>query len=280
MQIGKYNIHSIKTGTFALDGGAMFSIVPKTIWSRKIEADDKNRIVMEMRALLICGEGRNILVDTGIGDKFSKKHSEIYKIDQSNANTELSLKKHGLAARDITDVILTHLHFDHAGGATRMVGGELIPAFPNANYHIQKAHLSLAKNPTDKDIGSFRKENFEPLESSGRLKVVEGEFEIFPNIFLLIYNGHTTGQQIVNIADGKDTVVYCADLVPTASHIPTHYIMSYDLYPLTAIEEKKQFLTRAAKEGWALFFEHDPCIEAVKIVETDKGFAIKEKIVL
>lgn len=280
MKIGDYHIHSIETGTFALDGGAMFGIVPKPIWEKKIPSDERNRIVMALRCMLIMGNNRNILVDTGIGDKFSKKYTEIYKIDQSEINISASLKKHGLTNKDITDVILTHLHFDHAGGATCLSDGELRLSFPNAAYYIQKDNLDLADNPSEKDIGSYRKENFEPLKKSGNLEIIKGELEIFPNIFLFISNGHTLGLQHVKVSDGNKTIIYCADMIPTVSHLPIPYIMGYDLFPLTIIEEKKRLLKNAEEGDWMLFFEHDPDVGVIKVKKGEKVFEIKGKIEL
>lgn len=280
MNIGEYRVFSIETGTYALDGGAMFSIVPKTIWNRKNPADDRNRVDLALRTLLIMGDKHNILVDVGIGDKFSKKHTDIYKIDFSKNSLTSSLKKHGLTVEDITDVILTHLHFDHAGGATCLKDGNLVPTLPNANHYIQKENFKLANNPTPKDIGSYRKENFEPLAKSGKLKIIDSGCELFPGISLIISNGHTLGQQLVKVTDGNNTLLYCADAIPSTSHIPVPYIMSYDLFPLTIMEEKKNLLTSAAEENWILFFEHDLKEEAVKIKKGEKKFEIKERILL
>ena len=280
MKIGDYEIHSIETGTFVLDGGAMFGIVPKTIWDRKIPADEKNRIDMALRCLLIVGNKRRILVDVGIGDKCSKKFSEIYKIDLTSCNIRKSIKEYGLTVEDITDVILTHFHFDHVGGATYLKAGNLLPVFPNATYYIQNEHYALAHNPSEKDKGSFRNENFEPLEEAGKLKIISGEFEIFPDVSLIVSNGHTVGQQLVKVSNGVDTLVYCADLIPTSAHIPLPYVMSYDLYPLVTIDEKKKLLHNASEGDWILFFEHDPLVEAVKVKKGEKGFEISEIVKL
>lgn len=280
MKIGNYNVYTIETGTYALDGGAMFSIVPKTIWNRKNPADERNRIDLALRCLLIVGDGHNILVDVGIGDKFSKKYSEIYKIDFTQNSLLKSLAKHNLAFEDITDVILTHLHFDHAGGATFIDNGTLKPTFSNATYYIQKDNIVLAGNPTKKDVGSYRKENFEPLDNTGKLKIIEGHTELFPGISLIISNGHTTGQQLVKVSDDNNTLIYCADLIPTISHLPASYIMSYDLYPLTVIEEKINILNDAANEDWILFLEHDLNVEAVKVQKGEKNFEVKAKVKL
>ena len=280
MKIANYNVYTINTGTYALDGGAMFSIVPKTIWNRKNPADERNRIDLALRTLLIVGNGHNILVDVGIGDKFSKKNSEIYKINFTENNLISSLKEHGLSAEDITDIILTHLHFDHAGGATYSRNGVLKPTFPNATYYVQHENNVLANNPTIKDIGSYRSENIIPLIKSGKLKTISGSVELFPNISMIISNGHTLGQQLVKISDNDNTLVYCADLIPDTSHLPVHYIMSYDLHPLTIMEEKRTFLEKAAGEDWILFFEHDINVEAARIKKTDEKFEIDTKIKL
>ena len=280
MKIGDYEIHSIETGTFALDGGAMFGIVPKTIWDKKLTADESNRIDMALRCMLITGNNRNILVDTGIGNKFPKKYAEIYKIHHDETNIGTSLKKHGLSINDITDVILTHFHFDHAGGATCFSDGDLKPAFPNATYYIQKDNIDLAYNPSEKDIGSYREENFEPLKESNKLEILKGEIEIFPNISIFVSNGHTIGLQHVKVSADDKTIVYCSDMIPTTAHLPIPYVMGYDLFPLTTIEEKKRFFYKAAEGDWMLFFEHDPYIEAIKVRKGEKGFEIKETVEL
>ena len=280
MKIGDYEIHSIETGTFALDGGAMFGIVPKTIWNKKLHADENNRIDMALRCMLITGNNRNILVDTGIGSKFPKKYTEIYEIHQDKINISTSLKKYQLSVNDITDVILTHFHFDHAGGATSFSDGELKPSFPNATYYIQKDNFELANNPSEKDMGSYRKENFEPLKESSKLEILKGEGEIFPNISLFISNGHTIGLQHVKVSAEDKTIVYCSDMIPTTAHLPTAYVMSYDLFPLTTIKEKKRLLQQAEEGNWMLFFEHDPNIEVIKVKKGEKGFEIKETIEL
>lgn len=278
MKIGDYKIAALDTGTFALDGGAMFGIVPKTIWNRKNPADEKNRIDMALRCMLIVGAGRTIVVDAGIGGKFSAKHTEIYKVDVNKSDIHKSLDEHGIAVDDVTDVILTHLHFDHAGGATYLEDGIAQPTFANATYYVQKDHLTLAQNPSEKDKGSFRAENFEPLLEAGRLKVISGEQELLPGVSLIISNGHTTGQQLVKVSDGASTLVYCADLIPTSSHLPIPYVMSYDIFPVTTISEKKKLLHDASEGDWMLFFEHDPVVEIVKIKKGQKGFEIKEVV--
>jgi glyoxylase-like metal-dependent hydrolase (beta-lactamase superfamily II) len=272
MKIGNYQLYSIETGRFALDGGAMFGVVPKPLWAKTNVPDDRNRIELAARALLIIGNGRKILVDNGNGPKFTEKQIDIYRLDMSQYELQRSLQRHGLKTDDITDVILTHLHFDHAGGSTYRENGEIKPAFRNAKYYVQKAHWQQAMSPTEKDRGSFMPDDFMPLKEHGVLEFVEGEFEIFPNISLLIMNGHTAAQQLPKISDGKNTVLYCCDLFPTTAHIPLPYIMAYDLRPLTTLEEKKKILSKACEEQWTLFFEHDPKTVAGSVKRSEKGF--------
>ena len=278
MNIGKYELTSIETGRFALDGGAMFGVVPWVFWSKTNPPDERQRITLAARCLLIRGEGKTILVDTGNGNKWNDKLKDIYRLDNSKFTLEDSLSKAGVKPEDVTDVILTHLHFDHCGGSTKIVNGKLEPTFPNATYYVQKAHWNLSQNPTDRDRASFMKDDFQILHERGMLKFTEGEQEIFPGISVVVCNGHTMAQQLPKITDGKNTLLFICDLVPTTSHIPFPYIMGYDLRPLVTLEEKKRILPLAEKEGWSLFFEHDPETIAVKLQKSEKGYSIKEKL--
>lgn len=281
MKIGPYELHSIETGEFALDGGAMFGIIPKVLWEKKIPADSKNRISLRLRALLISGGGKNILVDDGIGTKDDEKFSSIYKIDHSRFALESSLSKCNLTRNDITDVILTHFHFDHAGGSTRIDdSGKIVPAFPNATYYIQKKNLAWAKDPSEKDQASFTKENFEPLIKAHLLKELEGPCELYPGIEILVVEGHTPAQQLVKVTDGKATLLYCGDLIPTSAHVPIPWVMGYDNHPITTLDEKRKILERAVNEKWILFFEHCPIMAACRPLKTQKGFDCGEKIEL
>lgn len=271
MKIGPYEILPVETGRFALDGGAMFGVVPKPLWSRSNPPDDRNRIELAARALLVRDGRRTILVDNGNGTKFTDKQKDIYRLDTSSSDLISSLANHGCVPGDITDVVLTHLHFDHAGGSTVISGGKAVPAFPNARYHVQKAHWEQAMNPTPRDRGSFMPDDYLPLRDEGVLFFVEGEAEIFPGFRVLVMNGHTAAQQLPLISDGRQTLLYCCDLLPTASHIPLPYIMAYDLRPMTTLEEKKNILERAEREGWILFFEHDPAIAAGRVKKGERG---------
>lgn len=276
MKIGKYEIHSIKSGIFKLDGGAMFGVVPKVLWNKTNSSDELNRINLATRSLLLISEKRKVLVDTGIGNKFDDKFKTIYAVENHGIDDALRMK--GFDPDQITDVIITHLHFDHTGGSTKKLGDEIIPTFKNAKYYIQKAQYEWALNPSDKDKASYLKEDFIPIKDFNQLVLTEGNFQLDDEIEIIISNGHTPFQQHLKISDGKTTVFYCGDLIPTSSHIPYPYVMSYDLFPLTTIEEKKKILPQAYEENWILFFEHDPNISAVTLKGGKKGFEVDQII--
>lgn len=282
MKIGQYTVHTFDTGDFALDGGAMFGVVPKTLWTRAYHTGDElNRIDMTARSLLIKGNGKVILIDTGCGHKMSEKLESIYRVDYSRASVKHSLEMHEVSFEDITDVILTHLHFDHVGGATtKTKTGEIIPTFPNATYHVQKEQLQWAKAPTDKDRASFMPENWEPLIANGMLNTLEGDGELFQGINVQRVYGHTCGLQVVHIMDDEKHIVFPADLIPTAAHVPVPYVMGYDNFPLTSMEEKQDLLSDAAEQGWILCFEHDAFTTAGTVKRTEKGFSFDQKMSL
>jgi glyoxylase-like metal-dependent hydrolase (beta-lactamase superfamily II) len=281
MEAGNIEITPIEYGRFKLDGGAMFGVVPKPLWERVALPDDENRIDMATRGMLIRAGARKILVDTGIGDKMSEKLNRIYAVDFSRFSLENSLKQVGLSYEDITDVILTHLHFDHTGGSTRIDDDEnIIPTFPNATYWLQRQQYDWALSPSDRDRASFMPVNYVPLYEKGCLELLEGERELFPGISVIPVHGHTFGQQLIKVADGSEAVLFCADLCPTAAHIPLPYIMGYDLQPLVTLEEKKNILPRVVEEEWTVFFEHDPNIIMAKVEKTDKGFKLAEELMV
>ena len=278
MKIGNYEIHPIETGRFALDGGAMFGVVPKPFWEKTNPADEKNRIALAARALLLVGNGKKILIDVGNGSKYNEKLTSIYKFDTSSCDLVSSLKEHHITPAEITDVILTHLHFDHAGGSTFYDNGEVNPTFPKARYYVQREHWRAANNPTERDKASFFKEDFMPLQFHGQVEHADGEGEIFPGISVRIMNGHTTALQCPLITDGTTTLFYCADLMPTAAHVNLPWIMAYDLRPLVTLEEKRRILNQAVDENWILFFEHDPTTEAVRVMRTEKGIVVDTQV--
>jgi glyoxylase-like metal-dependent hydrolase (beta-lactamase superfamily II) len=276
--LGRFTLHEVRDGTFALDGGAMFGVVPRPLWEKKFTPDAKNRIRMALRCLLIVDGKRRVLVDDGIGQKWDDKHREMYGIDHSAFDLDRELARAGLGRDDITDVVLTHLHFDHAGGTTRAEGGALALTFPKATYHLQRRNWKWAHQPSEKDLGSFRAENFDALEKSGRLHLIEGQTELYPGIDLFVSEGHTVGLQLVRVTGGDDSLVYCGDLVPTTAHLRASWIMAYDLYPLTVIEEKKMILANAVEEGSILFFEHDPEVAACT-VKDEGGQVVVDRVI-
>lgn len=294
LEIGPYRIKPVPTGVFGLDGGAMFGTVPRVLWEKTNPPDAHNRIQMEARALLLDGgpdknQGhRRILIDCGIGgdfiakygEKLGSKFAEMYAVSEGNS-IEKNLNSLGISAGDITDVILTHLHFDHAGGATCERNGRLVPTFPNAKYYIQRANLETARHPNMREKASYFAPNFQPLIDAGVLTVLDGDQEnLLPGVSVKVTNGHTQGQQTVRVSDDNSTLVYCGDLIPTSTHVRLAWVMGYDLQPLTLIEEKKEVLTPAAQNGWYLFFEHDPYLDAVQVEEKKGDFAVKERLTL
>ncbi len=281
-------IYSIETGLFKLDGGAMFGVVPKSIWNGLNPADERNLCTWALRCLLIEDEGRLILIDTGLGTKQDQKFFGHYHL-HGNDTLDDSLSKHGFHRDDITDVLLTHLHFDHCGGAIKWEGESLVPAFKNATYWSNREHWEWAVNPNDREKASFLKENILPIQESGRLKFIDvpaavegqiGSTSFSKNIAVSFVNGHTKSMMLPQIKYGDKTIVYMADLLPSASHIPLPYIMGYDMFPLTTLEEKKTFLTEAADNNYILFFEHDAQTECCNVEQTEKGIKVKDRFSL
>ncbi|MBX2820399.1 MAG: MBL fold metallo-hydrolase [Rhodothermaceae bacterium] len=273
--IGPYTLRTIEAGRFGLDGGAMFGIVPKPLWERRIPADSKNRIPLNMRCLLIEGEGRLMLVDNGLGDKYDQKFGSIFGVDTEYAELHRSLHAAGVSAEDITDVIITHLHFDHCGGTTSRDGDALRMVFKNATHHVQKSHWEWAQVPNIRERNSFLKENLEPMGASGQLRLLSGTAEIAPGIEVFAVSGHTEGMQLVKLSDGEHTLVYAADLIPTHAHVPMAWNMAYDIHPLKTIQEKEVVLEQAVREGWSLFLEHDPEVEVISLKRSDRGIAVE-----
>jgi len=277
-ELGPFKLYVIETGRFRLDGGAMFGVVPKTLWSRYIEPDDKNRIQMGMRCLLIQSQntGRIYLIDTGIGHKFNEKFEKIYAIDHDHSDLIPSLDYHGFSREDITDIIFTHLHFDHCGGAAEFSHSTDRPEiiFPNANLWITKDHWETATQPNARETASFLDENIEPLKKSNHLKLVDGNHTYEDGLSTIIANGHTIGQQLPKIEANGKTIIFTADLLPTAVHVPLPWVMGYDMYPADTLTEKEHFLEQAIKHSWFLFLEHDANNEIIKIKKTDNKYSV------
>jgi glyoxylase-like metal-dependent hydrolase (beta-lactamase superfamily II) len=272
-------LYSVNTGYFKLDGGAMFGVVPKSIWNKINPADENNLCSWALRCLLIEDGNRLILVDNGNGDKQDARFFSHYYL-HGDDTLEKSLLKHGFHKDDITDVFLTHLHFDHCGGSIVREGDKLVPAFKNATYWSNKAHWDWAVNPNEREKASFLKENILPIQESGRLKFLEvapfpgsrlGETQFTDNISVRFVSGHTEAMMLPQIRYGNKTIVYMADLLPSAGHIPMPYVMAYDMFPLTTLNEKRTFLKEAFENKYILFFEHDPQIECCDLHQTEKG---------
>ena len=277
-------LYSINTGYFKLDGGAMFGVVPKTIWNKINPADENNLCSWALRCLLIRDGDRLILVDNGNGNKQDAKFWSHYYL-HGDDTLEKSLAKYGFTTNDITDVILTHLHFDHCGGSIIYQGEKLVPAFKNATYWSNKEHWKWATEPNEREKASFLKENILPIKESGQLKFIEtaeskdgklGQTKFSENISLRFVSGHTESMMLPQIYYNGKTVVFMADLLPSAGHIPLPYVMAYDMFPLKTLEEKKSFLKEAIENNYILFFEHDLKHECCILQQTERGIRSKE----
>ncbi len=274
------NVYSINTGYFKLDGGAMFGVVPKSIWNNINPADENNLCSWALRCLLIEDGNRLTLIDNGIGDKQNEKFFSHYYL-HGDDSLDKSLAAHGFSKDDITDVILTHLHFDHCGGSIIREGEKLLPAFKHAVYWSNARHWKWATEPNDREKASFLKENILPIKESGQLKFIESEGQHFPdNIVIRQVFGHTEAMMLPQISYKGKTILYMADLLPSAGHIPIPYIMGYDMFPLTTLNEKKSFLLEALQNDYILFFEHDPKIECCNLQLTEKGIRMKDRFLL
>jgi len=270
-------LHTIDTGFFKLDGGAMFGVVPKSIWNRTNPADENNLCTWALRCLLIEDGNRLILVDTGVGNKQDEKFFSHYYL-HGDATLDSSLAAKGFSRDDITDVFLTHLHFDHAGGAVVREGEKLVPAFKNATYWSNRQHWDWAINPNEREKASFLKENILPIQESGRLKFipVEDGFQFTENIRVRFVYGHTDAMMLPLISYKNKQVLYAADLVPSTGHIPLAYVMGYDMFPLKTLQEKKIILNEAVENQYILYFEHDPVNECCTLQQTEKGARLKD----
>lgn len=282
-------LYTINTGYFKLDGGAMFGVVPKSIWNKINPSDENNLCNWAMRSLLIEDGNRLILIDNGIGDKQDAKFFSYYYL-HGDDTLDKSLAKHGFNRNDITDVILTHLHFDHCGGSIVREGDKLVPAFKNATYWSNAKHWDWAVHPNDREKASFLKENILPIRESGQLQLIEtpsqqdspqlGSTSFNDSISMRFVDGHTEAMMLPQIQYGDKTIVYMADLLPSAGHIPIPYVMAYDMFPLTTLHEKKSFLTEAVQNDYVLFFEHDPQIECCLLQQTERGIRAGESFKL
>jgi glyoxylase-like metal-dependent hydrolase (beta-lactamase superfamily II) len=255
--LGDIKVHVLSDGGFALDGGAMFGVVPRVVWEKSDPPDEKNRVALGLNVALVESGGKRILVDTGMGDKWGEKESRIYRLDRSTTLLG-SLRALGMAPEDVDVVVNTHLHFDHAGGNTRHVDGRTVPTFPRARYVVQMGEWEDATHPHERSRASYRDENFVPLAEARQLETVQGEVEVAPGVRVVPVGGHTAYHQMVVVEGGGKTLAIPTDLLPTASHLPLPFVMGYDLFPVGTLQAKRRLLERAAREGWDLIFYHDP----------------------
>jgi glyoxylase-like metal-dependent hydrolase (beta-lactamase superfamily II) len=268
VRIGDIEVVPLSDGTFRLDGGAMFGVVPKTLWGPRVDVDEDNRIPLGLTPLLVRTNGLNVLVDAGIGDKLSDKARRIYVVDQT-VSLERSLAEAGLQPRDIDVVIATHLHFDHAGGFTTVADGRATPRFPRARHFIRRGEWDDAMNPNERTRASYHLENYAPLAEAGLVEFIEDDGEVLPGVSVWRTGGHTQHHQVVRFDSSGQTGVFLADLIPTAAHLPEPWVMGYDLFPLETLSAKKHWIRLAVDGEYVIFFEHDPVIQAGRITVAD-----------
>jgi len=273
MQFGDYRIEVIPDCEFRLDGGAMFGVVPRNLWSKACPPDEQNRIRMNMNCLFIDAGSERILIDTGIGDKWSEKYRAMYGIDRRRSLDESLRSIAGLGVEDISIVINTHLHFDHAGGNTIFnESREAVPAFPDARYFVSRAEYEHAESPSERDRASYLPENWRPLKAADRLELKEAEYEVVPGLRMETHAGHNRSMQCVRLERDGKTLFGFADLVPMRAHVPFAWIMGFDLYPVETLEAKKKLLPQAAREDWTCLFYHDPDHPLGKIIVDEEKF--------
>jgi glyoxylase-like metal-dependent hydrolase (beta-lactamase superfamily II) len=268
VKLGELEFHIISAGQVLLDGGAMFGVIPKPMWEKKVPADARNRITLSMNSLLIHAGGKRVLVETGAGGKMSAKFRDIYGID--GPFLDEGLRHHGLGPGDIDIVVNTHLHFDHCGGNTRVERDRVIPAFPNARYLVHRGEYQHALNPTERDRASYLPENYAPVEAAGQWTLLDGELcQVAPGVELVLLPGHTANMFGVKLTGGGQTAFLFGDLVPMTAHLPLPWIMGYDLYPMTTLENKKRWIPEVAREGWLALFAHDGRTPSAYLRERD-----------
>src|SRR6184192_51311 len=277
MKVGAFDIQPVTDGRFRLDGGAMFGVVPKILWEKCCQPDEQNRISLGLNCLLIRAGRKNILVDTGLGDKEDAKFQEIFAVERIPTLRD-SLKLQGLAPEDIHMVVNTHLHFDHAGGNTVRENGAIVPTFPRAKYFVQRGEYEDAARANERTRASYRRENFTPVAHVDQWEFMDGETELVPGVSVVVTEGHTRHHQSIKIESEGQIAFYLGDLIPTVSHLPLPYIMGYDLYPLQTLETKRWVLDRAFDENWLLVFEHDPKVLMGRVRKDVEGKFYLEEV--
>jgi glyoxylase-like metal-dependent hydrolase (beta-lactamase superfamily II) len=270
MRFGSLRLDLLDGGRFRLDGGAMFGVVPKTLWEKKFPADERNRVVLAAHCLLVRGPDFTALVESGLGEKWDAKARDMYAIEDLPPLGE-ALAALGVSLEQVDALLLSHLHFDHAGGATRREKGRLARAFPNATLYVQETELAHARHPNERDRASYDSANWEPYAEAGRLEPLSGETEIRPGLTAVPLPGHSPGMQAVRVESAGETAFFFADALPTSAHVPIPWIMAYDLYPVELIQNKKRLTDRAAAEGWLSIFYHDPDVPWGRIVDEANG---------
>ncbi len=265
MKLGDLEFHVFSTGRLLLDGGAMFGVIPRPMWEKKMQPDARNRITLSMNSFLIHAGGKRILVETGAGEKMTAKLRDIYGLDGPFLDD--GLRRYGLRPEDIDIVLDTHLHFDHCGGNTRIEMDKIVPAFPNARYFVQRGEFEHAMNPNERDRASYFPENYAPLEAAGMFSLLDGDREIAPGVEVIRLPGHNADMQGVKLTGGGKTAFLFADLVPTTAHLPIPWIMGYDLYPMMTLENKKRWIPEVVQEGWLALFAHDARVPAAYLRE-------------
>jgi glyoxylase-like metal-dependent hydrolase (beta-lactamase superfamily II) len=275
MKFGDYRVEIIPDCEFRLDGGAMFGVVPRNLWERVAPPDEQNRIRMNMNCLFVEAGQERVLIDTGIGEKWPDKQRTMYGIDRQRTLADSLKAVAGVAPEEITIVVNTHLHFDHAGGNTRLDdSGKAVPAFPNARYFISRAEYEHAEAPSERDRASYLPDNWRPLKEAGQLELKDGDYEVVPGLRMETHAGHNRSMQCARLEQNGQTLFGFADLVPMRAHVPFAWVMGYDLYPVETVEAKKKLLPQAAHENWTCLFYHDPEQALGRIVEEHGKFSV------
>jgi glyoxylase-like metal-dependent hydrolase (beta-lactamase superfamily II) len=272
--VGAARVSVLHDGTIALDGGAMFGVVPRVVWEKRDPPDERNRVTLGLNVALIESGGKRVLVDTGMGDRWSEKEVRMYAIDRSTTLLG-GLRARGLAPEDIDVVVNTHLHFDHAGGNTRRQGDRVVPTFARARYVVQRGEWEDARHPHERSRASYREDDFVPVAEAAQLDLIDGEAEVAPGVRAVPVGGHTTHHQMVVVESGGDTLVVPTDLLPTASHLPLPFVMGYDLFPVATLEAKRRLLRAAAEGGWRILFYHDARTPVGRVRREGDGYTLE-----
>lgn len=272
--VGAARVTVLHDGTIALDGGAMFGVVPRVVWEKKDPPDERNRVTLGLNVALIESGGKRVLVDTGMGDRWSEKEVRMYGIDRSTTLIG-GLRARGLAPEDIDVVVNTHLHFDHAGGNTRREGGRVVPTFPRARYVVQRGEWEDARHPHERSRASYREDDFVPVAEAAQLDLIDGETEVAPGVRAVPVGGHTTHHQMVVVQNGGETLVVPTDLLPTVSHLPLPFVMGYDLFPVATLEAKRHLLDAAVEGGWRILFYHDARTPVGRVRREGDGYTLE-----